>query len=90
MSTSIISPAVVVARPYPGGFMPSSAGSWHRVSPVVSSAANAVDAFPARQSVPAVLTAQMTKPATRAMDSARLAYDAKQAKGAQPPRGTPR
>jgi hypothetical protein len=87
MSTSIIAPAVVVARPYPGGFMPSTAGSWHRVSPVVSSAANAVDAVPARQSGPAALTA---KPATRAMNSARLAYDAKQAKGAQPPRGTPR
>jgi hypothetical protein len=90
MSTSIIAPAVVVARPYPGGFMPSTAGSWHRVSPVVSGAVNAaavVKAFPARESVPAAPTA---KPANRAMNSARLAYDAKQAKGAQPPRGTPR
>ena len=90
MSTSTITPAVVLSRPYPGGFIPSMAGSWHQVSPVVSSVAFAVDAVPARQSVPMAMTAPSTKSANRAMNSARLAYATKQAKGAQPPRGTPR
>jgi len=92
MITSTITAAVVATRLHPGGFASSTADRWHRVSPVAASVAiapltapNSANAIDARWALAAKPTM-----ANRGLNSLGLAYDAKQAKGAQPPRGTPR